>query len=466
MTALEPLYGAAMTAARPLLPVAGALSPRLARAAAGLRLAPAAMRAWAAEGRRAETPLLWLHGASAGELVGAAPIVAALRRRFQGQGGASGLQLVVTHTSPSAEEVARGLLPDLAAYLPLDAPREMAAALTALRPAAVVFAKLDVWPWLTRAAARRGIPLGLVNATVRPGSARVRAPARRLLTTAYARLRRVGAVSEEDAERLLGLGVRPGALRVTGDAAFDQALQRAAGARMGAAVRRLPATPGVPRLIAGSTWPSDEEALLAAAAVLAARRRPVEIVLVPHEPTRATVRRLAERCRRRLDAQPRLWSRLPPPGAAGTAEGGPGAGPPPPLIVDATGVLAELYTAADLAWVGGGLGGTGLHSVLEPAAAGVPVLFGPRHDRREAAELLGRGGALQLEPGEMADAVARLLEAPRERSRIGAAALAYVRERAGAGEAGAAIIAELLTADRPCGGAGGGDPSCTRGEAR
>jgi 3-deoxy-D-manno-octulosonic-acid transferase len=72
------------------------------------------------------------------------------------------------------------------------------------------------------------------------------------------------------------------------------------------------------------------------------------------------------------------------------------------VVVDRLGVLAQLYTAADAAYVGGGFGRRGLHSVLEPAAAGAPVVFGPRHrSARAAGELLRLGAAR-----EAADAAA------------------------------------------------------------
>jgi 3-deoxy-D-manno-octulosonic-acid transferase len=388
------------------------------------------MRAWDAGRRPAERggTLVWLHGASAGELAGAAPVVADLRR------ARPDLRLVVTYSSPSAEPTAARLEPVYHGFVPYDLRRHTDAAVDALRPSALVYAKHDVWPSLTESARRAGVPVALVNATVRPGSARLRQPGRALLRGAYRALDAVGAVSASDRGRLETLGVRPEAIRVTGDASFDQAVARlrAAGER----ALRLPSRPpGVVRLIAGSTWPDDEDLLIEAAADLDA----VELVLVPHEPISSAVARLREACLARFGHTPRLFSELDP-SAGGTA--GPRA-VSPPLIVDAIGVLAELYAEGDVGYVGGAIGGTGLHSVIEPAAAGLPVLFGPRHDRREASELIEVGAAFEVDATSIYATLVALHDTARRR-RMGQAALDYVAAHIGAGRRGAELVVELL----------------------
>jgi len=424
----ERFYSLAIGALRPLLPAAHLLPDKLAEAVRGRRLAADRARAWAAEEREAECPLLWLHGASAGELAGAAPVL----RRLRGE--RPGLQVAVTCSSPSGRTTAAGLAADYHGYVPLDARPECEAALDALRPDALVFAKLDLWPVLCAAAAGRGVPLGLVNATVRPGSSRLRWPVRGLMRETYARLNAVGAVSERERGPLRELGVPDAAIRVTGDAAFEQARTRVEAAR-GAAPRLPPRPPGAVRLIGGSTWPADEEVLIEAAAGLASE---VELVIVPHEPSEETVERLIALCRDRTGSVPRIWTRL------STADGVPSPGPVSPLVVDAVGLLAELYLEADMALVGGAFDATGLHSVIEPAAAGLPVLFGPLHDRWEAEDLLERGAAEAIErPGATA-AIGDLVADPERRRRMGEAARRYVDEAPDATAADCRLIGELV----------------------
>jgi 3-deoxy-D-manno-octulosonic-acid transferase len=233
---------------------------------------------------------------------------------------------------------------------------------------------------------------------------------------------------------LEALGVRPEAIRVTGDASFDQAVARLREA--GAHPLRLPSRhPGVVRLVAGSTWPDDEDLLVEAIADLDA----VELVLVPHEPTPEAVQRLRASCHARFGVSPRLFSEL-------DRSGGETSGPrtaPPPLIVDRIGFLAELYAEGDVGYVGGALTGTGLHSVVEPAAAGLPVLFGPRHDRREAGELIEAGAAREVDPTSIYATLVALHDRARRR-RMGQAALDYVVAHIGAGRKGAELVLELL----------------------
>lgn len=422
---LESLYSLSMVAVRPVLPVAGVLSRRLAPAAAGWRSAASDIRAWAGRHRDRGRPLVWLHGSSAGEIAGAAPVLAELRSREPD------LQIMVTHFSSSGASAAQAIQPDLATYLPLDSMSEVGRALEAARPDAVVFAKLDVWPGLTRAAEQRGIPLGMINATVRPSSSRTGPLARRLLAPAYGRLGAVGAVSDADAERLTGLGVSPAVVRVTGDAAFDEAVARLE-RRARSAPRLAAVTPGRVRLIAGSTWPGDDEVLLSAVRQLRNEGVSVDLVIVPHQPSQEAVRALTDASGEILDRPVQLWSSGARDPAAGT------------LIVDAVGLLAELYSEGDIAWVGGGFGSSGLHSVLEPAAASVPILFGPRYERFEAVDLARRGGAEEMSRDSAAQILGRLVSDAKLRAEMGRQARSYVERGVGSAAAGADLVGDLM----------------------
>jgi 3-deoxy-D-manno-octulosonic-acid transferase len=431
------LYSLGWQTVRPLLWIAGRFSDKLARAVAGRKAAADSMRAWASEHRprptrvgesEAEPPLVWLHGASAGELTGAAPIMTGLRARLPE------MQLAVTYSSPSGESAAARLEPDFHGFVPLDLLGHTAPAVAAMRPAALVYAKHDVWPNLTAAAVAHGVPVGLVNATVRPGSGRLRRPSRTVLRRAYAAIDAVGAVTGADRSRLEELGVRPEVIQVTGDASFDQAQARLRGVD-DRPLRLPPRVSGGLRLIAGSTWPEDEAFLVDAISDLPT----VELVLVPHEPTTEAVTRIQNLVAERLDRPIRLYSRL---GETGSRDVHPKAAPSP-LVIDAVGFLAELYAEGDVAYVGGGLAGTGLHSVIEPAAAGLPVLFGSRHDRWEATGLVEADAAREVDRTSIYATLVTLAD-PRRRRRMGDAASTYVQAHVGAGEAGAALVLGLV----------------------
>jgi 3-deoxy-D-manno-octulosonic-acid transferase len=139
--------------------------------------------------------------------------------------------------------------------------------------------------------------------------------------------------------------------------------------------------------VAGSTWPADETVLLDAFARVHARHPEARLILVPHEPTPDHLAKVErETVRRGLSTPVRL--------SAATA-------PVQLLLVDRVGVLAALYGAGTMAYVGGGFGRAGLHSVLEPAAWGLPVIFGPRWRQSRDADCLLKAGAAEAlpEPG-------------------------------------------------------------------
>jgi len=439
---LENIYNVAVNALRPLLPAFGAASPKVSAAVEGRRAAAEDIARWAERGRDPFRPVLWLHGASAGELAGASPVVARVR------GEMPELQLIVTYSSPSAESVLDELSADYAGFPPLETLAACRRALESTRTDALVFAKLDAWPALTRTAAELHVPLGMINATVRPGSTRLRGAGRQLLLPSYGRLDGVGAVSSGEIDRLTTLGTRTEAIRVTGDASFERALaivDRARAASTGD-LRLAKVGSGLVRLCAGSTWPEDERVLIEALARLIRERASggatpaLDLVMVPHEPDPPAVRRIRQMCVEHLGVEPRLWS------AGGGEAGGsiPGSRVPVPLVVDAVGLLAELYLECDMAWVGGGVGGEGLHSVVEPAAAGVPVLFGPVHDRWEARDMAERGIAIEVEPDRVVSEISLLMDDPGRRAEMGAAARTYVEEGRGATEASARLVMDLL----------------------
>jgi 3-deoxy-D-manno-octulosonic-acid transferase len=428
MSIPERLYTLALHAARPLLPLAARGEGKLARGIRGRAGVLERMEAWARAHRDPERPLVWFHAPSVGEGLQARAVVEAFRARRPDA------QVAYTFFSPSAQAFARTVRADLADYLPLDLPADVNRALDALRPSVIAFSKTDVWPVLTREANARRVRLAMLSGTLPAASSRLRGPARALLAPAYRRLDAVAAISAEDAARFGALGVPAERRTVMGDARFDQVWARAAAAdRDSPLLRPFTGFAGV-TLVAGSTWPEDEERLVPALASLRSADHPLRLILVPHEPTPAhLVRSTALLADAGFSAAQRL------------SDIEAGATPGEAVLVDRVGVLGDLYALADVAYVGGGWGAAGLHSVLEPAAFGVPVLFGPRHaNAREAAELIAAGGALELAEDAIPGAIAPLLADPTRRGAAGDAARRYVEAGLGAADAGAALIERLL----------------------
>jgi len=357
---------------------------------------------------------VWIHGASVGE----ARIVRALARGLRER--RPDLPLSVSAVSPTGrQQLPRAPDVDAAFFLPLDFAGFPTRILRAVAPGVLTLVETELWPNLLREAARLAIPVVLVNA--RLSASRMRWYRR--LSALYAPLlrgvSRVGARSTEDAERFRELGVPPQATCVTGNIKYD--LPAPAGTRA-LARRELAIAEERSVLVAGSTRPGEEQVLIESWRRLSAVRPGLLLVLAPRHPARFDE---VERLIASAGLQPTRWSRRATPGD-GRADA---------LLLDELGVLERAYLAADVAFVGGTLVPVGGHNLLEPAAAGVPVLFGPHTSNVEdtATELLGAGAALRVRSAEeIASAVATLVREPARARAMGDAARRVVEANRGA----------------------------------
>ncbi|HEX2778288.1 MAG TPA: glycosyltransferase N-terminal domain-containing protein, partial [Gemmatimonadaceae bacterium] len=424
---VRPFYLAAGLAAQAAASVIPSGGGKLRRSLAARRGAVERFERWATNGRDPARPLCWVHAPSVGEGLQARPVLEQLRHMRPE------LQLAYTYFSPSAADFSRRLDVDFVDVLPFDTARGADRLLDALRPTALVFSKLDVWPMLAERAARVGVGLGLISATLPESSSRLRGLSPLLLRDAYSALDAVGAISETDAHRLIELGCSPAAVSVTGDTRFDQVWDRAAAAdRSGSLLAPLRSTR--PTLVAGSTWPADERVLLPAVAELRRASPELRLVIAPHEPHAGHVAPLER------------WGHAS--GARVTRLGAPDAGSADVVVVDRVGVLGELYALADIAFVGGAFHGAGIHSVLEPAAYGVPIVFGPRHaNSREASLLISAGAACEAsDADQLRAALAGWIGDLSARRSAGLAARALVENHRGATARSVALIEGLLAA--------------------
>ncbi|HST07235.1 MAG TPA: glycosyltransferase N-terminal domain-containing protein [Gemmatimonadaceae bacterium] len=405
-----------------LVRVAPGGQSKLARGLSGRRGLIQRYRRWGAA-RDVSRPLVWIHAPSVGEGLQALPVIELLRMRR------ADVEIAYTFYSPSAEQFARSLAADFADYLPFDTFGHARAIVDALRPAALVFSKLDIWPALTETAAASGVPVGVISATLPESSGRRGPFARALLGDAYQAIDLAGAIDQSDAERLREQGVRADRVRVTGDTRFDQVSARARRPAL-AIVDRLRSAR--PTLVAGSTWPSDEEHLLPAWLRIREKIPDARIIIAPHETTTAHLRSVESWAASSALSLARIDSH-----EATSAD---------IVLVDRYGILGDLYALADVAYVGGGFHAAGIHSVLEPAAFGSPVLFGPRHERsREAARLIQADGGAAIKGA--ADLTIRLgdwLGSPASRELAGTNARNMVLSGVGAAERSFELITALL----------------------
>lgn len=417
----------ALRAATPAFPG----SSKLVLGMRGRRDAAGVLASWGSGHRDPSRPGAWFHAPSVGEGLQARAVLEALRAHRPT------LQAVFTHFSPSARTLASRMPVEAAAYLPWDLADEMEPALDAVRPHVLAFTKTEVWPTLAGLADDRGIPVALVGATVPPGARRSRPAARAFLRSTWESLALACAITSEDAAGLVRLGVPADRVTVTGDPGIDSAVRRARAAD--------PSSPWLapfhadprPTVVAGSTWPADDARLLPALRDMRARIPGVRAVLAPHEPDVAHVESLLGR----LASDGWRAGTLSRVEEEGTVDG------VDVVVVDRVGVLAQLYTVGRVAYVGGGFHDAGLHSVLEPAAAGLPMVFGPRHaNARAAGELVECGAARVTDDATaLAEALAEWLGDPTARDYAAQRAFGYIDAHLGAAARTAVLLDDLMT---------------------
>lgn len=426
----ERLYRSLSRAAWLVSPALGRGDSKLARVVRARRYAGDRLAEWARVHRDLSRPLLWIHAPSVGEGLQAMAVVEAVRERR------SDFQIVFTHFSPSAEGLAARMSADIAGPLPWDTPQEAGRSVAAVRPDVLAFTKTEVWPVLAAAARTTGATTALVAATLPPGASRLWWPARSVLRPTLSSLELVAAVGADDAVRLIGLGAAANTTHVTGDPGIDSAAQRVRAAEPAAPYLRPFATPRRPTVVAGSTWPSDETVLVPALVAVRRHHPSLRAVIAPHEPGEEAVQALEARVKREGWRSARL-GQVESVGTCGDAD---------LVVVDRVGVLAGLYTVGDVAWVGGGFHGQGLHSVLEPAAASLPVLFGPRHHNSGAAgDLLASGGACVVrDVGEAVSALGGWLDDADARAASGSSGSRYIEANLGAAGRTADLLTELI----------------------
>ena len=373
------------------------------------------LAAWAAT--RDPRSVLWIHCASLGEYEQARPVMAALRS------ARPDLAFLLTFFSPSGFEPVSRRKPDFwrpatdhLTALPIDRPARVRPFLAALSDRLALFAtvKYEVWPVLLHQLA--GTPRAIFAAHL-PEHHWLSRPAAAWYRAAWRTFDPLLVQTPDSVTRLASIGI-PGAI-AAGDPRADRVLE---------IVDASPPLPALERwrgrafcVVAGSTWPPEEEALIA--------DPPERLLLAPHD--LGTTHRSA--LRKLLRAHNRDFVFTSDLGGLAQITEIPTV---PIVVVDEMGWLAGLYAHADVAVVGGGWG-VGIHNVLEPAAHGKPIVTGPNISRFQEALTLRAAGALQTpeRPEELMAAVRKF------EPKAGEVARAYVEGSRGAAHK---IASELL----------------------
>ena len=371
---------------------------------------------------------LWVHAVSVGEVQAAAALIRSLGRSYPA------IPVVITTVTPTGAQRARALFGDAVrhCYLPYDLPGSVRRFLDRIQPQVAIILETEIWPTLYHELGGRGIPLVMASARVSTRSVDRYRRMASLFRETLSHGIQIGAQTAADADRFRAIGAPADRVRVTGNVKFDMEIPEASIAAGRDFRARCAAAR--PVWIAGSTHEGEEEAMLAAHAIVRARHPGALLILVPRHPQRfEAVRALLRRSG--VDFAQRSAGEEPTAGQ-------------PVFLVDTLGDLQMFYAASDVAFVAGSLVPVGGHSLLEPAVLGLPMLSGPHtQNAQDVAELFEQSGALRIvrSKEELAQRVADWFDDPARARADGASGQQAVAQNRGAVNRLVAMVAPLLS---------------------
>lgn len=369
--------------------------------------------------RLAEARHIWIHAVSVGELFVALRFIEEYRKRNPES------RFVLSTTTSTGHALAEQKLAakDVLIYFPLDLPVVMNRVFNIINPQKLILVECEFWPNLVRQAHRRGIPVALINGRISDSSfkgyMRLRPFTRRLL----AMIDPVCMQGRQDTERVIAMGARPETVKTLGTAKYDLPPPAAgADSKARAVLKTISVPENTQILVAGSTWPGEEEVLCKIYKNLRQKHPELFLVLVPRHAERrdAVVKTLETQ-----NLSFVLRSHC-----------GPGdlTRRPDVLVVDTTGELMSFYAAADVVFVGKSLCEHGGQNPIEPALFGKAVVVGPNMENFPSVmdDFISAKALRQVRDSqELELAVGELLADSSARAQLGDAARNVVETRRG-----------------------------------
>jgi 3-deoxy-D-manno-octulosonic-acid transferase len=377
----------------------------------------------------ADVRRFWIHISSMGEFEQALPLIEELAKRYPSD------WFIISLFSPSAFDHISWRHPRaVITYLPLDGYCQAKKFIEIIRPSVHIIIRHDIWPnfqWLLQ---RRHIPSLLINASISDERFHAVLRFKFIYQQIYATFSAVCVVSALNEMRMRAIYEQPQNIHVCGDTRYDRVHQRALDTTKIDWILQSQQFQRSSCLVAGSTWPSDEEVILPALLETIRRQPNFKLILAPHEMDAGHLQALEQQFLQEglavlrlsaFEANPKQECRV--------------------LLIDRIGLLANLYALGQVAIVGGGFG-PGVHSVLEPAAHGCVVCYGPRHlNSPEAKEMTSAGVGLTFTGREeFVLLLHSLFENPEKTRQRGDTVRAYILKNIGAGKRTADVVARYV----------------------
>ncbi|MBZ9728278.1 3-deoxy-D-manno-octulosonic acid transferase [Salegentibacter sp. JZCK2] len=367
---MKPLYNLATKIAEKALPLAGRFSHKL---------------KLFTEGRKSvfdklETEIdpssdyLWFHAASLGEFEQALPIIEEVKKEFPKY------KILITFFSPSGYENKKNHpLANVITYLPLDTRKNAQRFLEIVKPKIAFFIKYEIWPNFLAELKNRNIKSLLVSGAFRENQVYFK-PYGSFMRKALSNFDHFFVQNEASVELLKTIGFNN--ITLSGDTRFDRVSRQIQyNNKLDFAEKFINSKTC---LVAGSTWPEDEEILLS---FINTTSEKIKVIIAPHEIKEEKIKALEQKIKKKTIRYSERENQ-----DLESFE---------VLILDTIGLLGKVYSYANIAYVGGAAGNTGLHNILEPATFGIPVVIGKNYKNfPEAIRLRQLAGLFSVENSE------------------------------------------------------------------
>lgn len=351
---------------------------------------------------------LWFHCASLGEYEQGLPVFKVLRKHY------SNHKIILSFFSPSGYEIRKNSpIADIAIYLPIDTKTNAKRFIEQVNPELTIFVKYDIWPNFLNELKRKQKRAVLISAAFRKNQSYFKfygAPLRKALF-AFEHI-----FTQNDISKDLLQTINYNQVTVSGDTRFDRVSSQLEIDNSLDFIETFKDNKLC--VVAGSTWPEDEALLINF--INSKASKGVKFIIAPHNIKSGQIKHLQEK----INSEVILYSEKDKQTLSNASV----------FIIDTIGILTKIYNYADIAYVGGAMGNTGLHNTLEPAVFGSPIIIGNNYDKfPEAKAMISDGGMFSVSNQKELDTIlTELIENDNKRGKSGRQNIAYISKSKGA----------------------------------
>mgnify|MGYP001432818215 CR=1 FL=1 len=351
---------------------------------------------------------LWFHCASLGEYEQGLPVFKALRTHYKNH------KIVLSFFSPSGYEIRKNSpIADVVVYLPLDTKQHATRFVDLVNPELTIFVKYEIWPHFLNALKRRHLRAVLISASFRENQSFFKWYGKPLRDALFA-FDFIFTQNERSKKLLESINYTN--VSVSGDTRFDRVFSQLEQDNHLDFIQKF--KHGKLCVIAGSTWPEDETLLIDFINDKASQD--VKFIIAPHNMKASQLKNIQDK----LTVESVLFSEKDITDLQKAQV----------FIIDTIGILSKIYSYADIAYVGGAMGTTGLHNTLEPAVFGVPIIIGNNHSKfPEAQEMIDNLGMFSASNQTTFDSIlSELIQNSEKRIEAGTKNADYIKKNRGA----------------------------------